>query len=107
MWIDSDTIIRAAAVLAAVLSIGGVAAAVIKFVVKMKSDEKTTAEAVAALEKKHDTDLKATNGELTVITYGILACLRGLKEQGCDGPVKDAIDKIEKHLNQKAHEAHE
>ena len=35
---------------------------------------------------------------------GILACLKGLKEQGCDGPVTDAITKIEKHINQAAHE---
>ena len=33
-----------------------------------------------------------------------MACLRGLKEQGCDGPVTAALDKLEKHLNQAAHE---
>lgn len=41
--------------------------------------------------------------EQTLLTYGVLACLKGLKEQGCNGPVTEAIDKIEKHLNQKAH----
>ena len=35
--------------------------------------------------------------------YGIKACLQGLVEQGCDGPVHDALDKLDKHLNQKAH----
>ena len=35
---------------------------------------------------------------------GVLACLKGLKEQGCNGPVTAAINKIETHLNQRAHE---
>ena len=52
-------------------------------------------------ESKHVSDIKA---EQTILTYGILACLKGLKEQGCNGPVTEAINKIEKHLNQKAHE---
>lgn len=41
--------------------------------------------------------------EQALLTYGILACLKGLKEQGADGPVTEAINKIEKHLNEKAH----
>ena len=32
-----------------------------------------------------------------------LACLKGLKEQGCNGPVTEALNKLEKHLNQAAH----
>lgn len=54
-------------------------------------------------QKKQDKDIKDINSELTLLTYGVLACLKGLKEQGCDGPVTEAIDKIDKHLNQKAH----
>ncbi|MBE6692662.1 MAG: branched-chain amino acid ABC transporter permease, partial [Ruminococcaceae bacterium] len=34
----------------------------------------------------------------------LLACLKGLAAQGCNGPVSEAIDKIEKHINKKAHE---
>ncbi len=41
------------------------------------------------------------------ICYGVLACLKGLKEQGCNGPVTAALDKLEKHLNQAAHEEEE
>ena len=41
--------------------------------------------------------------ELCLLTYAVLACLKGLKEQGCNGPVTEAIGKIEKHTNQKAH----
>ena len=39
-----------------------------------------------------------------MICYGILACLRGLKELDCDGPVTEALDKLEKHLNKAAHD---
>lgn len=39
-----------------------------------------------------------------VIFEVILACLKGLKEQGCNGPVTEAIDKIQKHINKQAHD---
>lgn len=60
---------------------------------------------IEELRKHHDDDTRATNEELTLLTFGILACLKGLKEQGCNGPVTEAINRIEKHLNQKAHES--
>ena len=50
-----------------------------------------------------DAEIKALKEEQQLLTYGILACLKGLKEQGCNGPVTEAITKIEKHLNEKAH----
>ena len=53
---------------------------------------------------EQDRDIKRTKEEQALLTFGVLACLKGLKEQGCDGPVEDAIDKIEKHINQAAHE---
>ena len=42
--------------------------------------------------------------ENTLLTYGVLACLKGMAEQGCNGPVREAIDKIEKSLNLRAHD---
>lgn len=54
-------------------------------------------------QKEQDKDIKGMKEEMTILTYGILACLKGLKEQGCDGAVTDAIDKTERFLNQKAH----
>lgn len=48
-------------------------------------------------------EIKSIKEEQQLLTYGVLACLKGLQEQGCDGSVTDAIDKIEKHLNEKAH----
>lgn len=54
--------------------------------------------------KKTETAVKAIQKENTLQCYCILACLRGLAEQGCNGPVHDGIHRMEKYLNQHAHE---
>ena len=55
-------------------------------------------------QKEQDEELKAIRKENTLLTYGVLACLKGMAEQGCNGPVREAIDKIEKSLNLRAHD---
>ena len=87
--INAETIITVSAVLAALGGIGGVVVWCIKFVDR---------------QKKQDQELAAIRHEQTLICYGVLACLKGLKEQGCNGPVTAALDKMEKYLNQAAHE---
>ena len=47
--------------------------------------------------------LQEIKEEQSILTKGVLACLKGLKEQGCDGPVTEAIHSIENHLNKEAH----
>lgn len=70
---------------------------------------------IEALKKQHDADVenlkaelteevKKNNEELQLLTYGVLACLKGLQEKGCNGPVTEAANKIEKYINQRAHE---
>ncbi len=54
-------------------------------------------------QNRQDADIKSLKNEQTVICYGVLAALKGLSEQGCNGPVTAAIDKLEKHLNIQAH----
>jgi len=54
-------------------------------------------------QEAQEKEIKGIKEEQQLLTYGVLACLKGLQEQGCDGSVTDAIDKIEKHLNAKAH----
>ena len=54
-------------------------------------------------QEKQDKDIKAIKEEQSVLTQGILACLQGLHEQGCNGPVTAAIERIETHLNKQAH----
>ncbi len=59
---------------------------------------------IADIEAQHKADEEKTNKELCLVIYGVQACLKGLKEQGCNGPVTEAINKIDKHLNQAAHD---
>jgi len=54
-------------------------------------------------QNKQDEDIKSIKEEQKILTTGVLACLKGLKEQGCDGPVTEAISSIEEHLNKEAH----
>ena len=54
-------------------------------------------------QEKQDQDIKSIKEEQTILTQGILACLQGLHEQGCNGPVTAAIERIETHLNKQAH----
>lgn len=83
-----QTVITVAAVLAAAGGIGAAVARVVRWLDRQKAQ---------------DADLDAIREEQTLLTYGVLACLKGLQEQGCNGPVSDAIDKIEKHINKAAH----
>ena len=87
--ITADLLIKLAAVITALGVIGGVVLWFFRFI--QRND-------------RQDKELAAIRKEQTVICYGILACLRGLEEQGCDGPVHEALDKLEKHLNKAAHE---
>lgn len=93
----------AAAFLGAVVGIGaslgaifGVIFTVYRWIMKQNQQDKD-------IENIKESDVKSIKAELCLLTYGVLACLKGLAEQGCDGPVTDATDKIEKHLNQQAH----
>lgn len=54
-------------------------------------------------QKAQDKEIAEIKEEQTLLTFGILSCLKGLQEQGCNGPVTAAVEKIEKHINEKAH----
>lgn len=102
MIFDWQNIVTISAIIAAIIAIiGHFAKGVRWFDNQSKQDGK-----IDTLQKKHDEDISSIQEEQTLLVYGILACLKGLKEQGCNGPVTEAINKIEKHLNEKAHEHH-
>jgi len=94
-YYTTDTIITAATLIGALGVIGGTIVAIYKFYQKPAKLEKK----LENLQKTHDEDIRKINEEQCLATYGLLACLKGLKEQGCNGPVTEAINKIEKHLN--------
>jgi len=54
-------------------------------------------------QEKQDREIATIKTEQQLLVYGVLACLKGLHEQGCNDAVTEAIDKIEKHLNERAH----
>ena len=56
-------------------------------------------EEIAAIKTEQNT----MKEELKILTSGILACLKGLHEQGANGPVTAEIKKIEDHMNESAH----
>ena len=97
--ISAQSIITAGA---AVGALGAILALIFKgydFYKRQAAHEK----ALGDLRRIHEEDVKAVKEEQTLIVYGVLACLKGLREQGCNGPVTRAIDKLERHLNIEAH----
>ena len=89
MYVDVNTIIMAGSLLTAVVVIFSAIFAVYKWYLK---------------QNQQDVEIGRVKSEQCLLTYGILVCLKGLKEQGCNGPVTEAIDKIEKHINKQAHD---
>ena len=89
LTITADTIIKLASLLGALGVLGGVVFWLFRFVDR---------------NRRQDRELTAIRKEQQLVCYGVLACLKGLKEQGCNGPVTEALSKLEKHLNQAAHE---
>ena len=89
MYITTNTIITAASVITALVVIFSALFAVYSWYLR---------------QGQQDREIKNIKDEQCLLVYGVLACLKGMKEQGCNGPVTEAINKIEKHINQQAHE---
>ena len=87
--ITADTLIVLAELLSALGIIGGVILWCFKFVQR---------------SRRQNEELRAIRREQTLICYGLLACLQCLKEQGGSGPVTEAMNRLEEHLNQAAHD---
>ena len=54
-------------------------------------------------QKKQDAEFLEIRQEQCVLTYGVLACLDGLKQLGANGNVTRAHDALDKHINKAAH----
>ena len=94
-----QTVITAAAFAGAVVALVTYFSKVVRWVDKQSKQD----EEIKDLKQHHEDDISELKQEQTLIVYGVLACLKGLKEQGCNGPVSETIVDIEKYLNQKAH----
>lgn len=94
-----QSVITAAAFVAAVIALVTYFSKIVRWVDKQNEQDQE----IQKLKKHHEDDIASIKEEQTLLVYGILACLKGLSEQGCNGPVTEAIGKYEKYLNQKAH----
>ena len=111
MYIDQNTVIEFAKLVSALLTIGGIFLIILKWLDKQKKTSEKVTELEAKeetdkkeIEDKHDKDIKGIQSELCMLNYAVLAALDALCQQGYNGKVKEAQDKLSKHLNQQAHD---
>ena len=88
MMITWQTIVTAAAVLTAVVTIFGFVFAVYKWYLKQESQDK---------------EIARIKEENTLIVFALSACLDGLGQLGANHTVPIAKEKLDKHLNREAH----
>lgn len=113
MYIDAQQIILFGGVVGAIATIMGFLFSAVKWL--KRQDEQD--EEIEMLKKHHDEDmnkliekenaeLSDIKSELQLLTFGVLACLKSIRDMNDpqDERVCDAINKIEKHLNERAHD---
>lgn len=88
MYINADMLLRCSAIISALGVIGGVVVSIVKMLLR---------------DRRQSEIIKAMQEEQTLICYGLRGALQGLVEQGCNGPCRDALEKLDKHLNREAH----
>ncbi len=103
MYVDAETIIKFAALLGA---LGAIVAAAVRAFRWFEKQEKQS-EDIEKLRDKQSKDTQEVKDELCLLSYAMLACLDGLKQQGCNGKVTEAHIRLEKHINQQAHKPRE
>lgn len=89
MYINADTIIELAALLGALLALFSALFTAHKWYLR---------------QGQQDIDIKKMKEEQALLVYGILACLDGLQQLGANHTVTEVHNKIEKHINNHAHE---
>lgn len=87
--ISASTIITVAAVLSAIIAIGGVVFAIYRWYLK---------------QNKQNSEIQKMKEENTLLCFGISAALDGLIQLGANHNVTTAKEKLDKYLNQKAHD---
>ena len=89
MYITGDTILRLAAILGAFGTFLAVLYRSFRWMERQKAQQ---------------AEIENIKKEQCVMCYGLLATLDGLKQLGANGNVSDAYRRLEKHLNQSAHD---
>ena len=97
--VNSDTIIKAGAVVSALIVIIGL---IVKYV-NIHNEKERRVERIELRVEKLEHDVKVGRVEKGLLMEGILACLDGLEQQGCNHTVTATKQKIEKYLNERVH----
>lgn len=88
MYINANSIIEIAAIISALtVIIGGIIAVYEVF----------------RGNKQQTDEIKQMQKEQRIICEGLKGALEGLIENGCNGPCKTALQKLEEYLNETAH----
>lgn len=98
-----QSLITAAGVVGAVVALTAYFVRLVLWFNKQNEQDKK----IADLEKHHDEDMNAIKDEMSLIVFGVQACLKGLQAQGCNGPVAEADEKFEVYLREQAHKRKE
>lgn len=100
MYIDWNTIITAGAVVTALGVLIGLIVRVYKRLEKQDHHE----EEIKSLKQHHEEDVRRLKEENRIICFALSACLDGLMQLGANHTVPIAKEKLDKYLNQQAHE---
>ena len=100
MYIEWNTIITAGAVVSAILLLLGILAKVYNWYLKQGEQDKKIDE----LKTLHEDDVRRIKEENCLVCFALSACLDGLQQLGANHTVPVAKDKLDKYLNQQAHE---
>lgn len=87
--ISANTIITLAALLAAII-------AIFKYYNKVYD--------LVKHQKSQDTDIALIKKEQTLVVYAMQACLDGLQQLGANHTIPEAKAKLDKYINQQAHD---
>ena len=100
MYIDWQTIITIGGVVSALLLLFGIILKIHKWY--LKQDEQT--KKIEELKKHHEEDVQRLKEENCLVCYALSACLDDLQQLGANHTVPIAKEKLDKYLNQQAHE---
>lgn len=100
MYIEWQTIITAGAVVSALALMLGIIAKVYKWYLKQSEQDSK----IDKLTEHHDEDVRRIKEENCLVCFALSACLDGLQQLGANHTVPVAKDKLDRYLNQQAHE---
>lgn len=100
MYIGWDTIIAVGGGVSALGLLLGILAKVYKWYLKQNKQD----DIIKELKEHHEADIHKIKEENCLICFALSACLDGLQQLGANHTVPVAKEKLDKYLNQQAHE---